>query len=254
MRGRRSSTWRETKARLTSVRSRVCAGGSSASRECFSVWRNAAVCGFGSGMPSCSRRHQVEDLAAETLVAQQAVHVLESREAPVPVVLPEERRRLRVEGVVEGVGIAVERRFAWLRAGVLRRRIDAEWLGIGHDVEAPGPTRGRERRGRRSSSRRGSTAAADTSRTRPESTRIATHDAIPSAKPVRDREGERHRRHAQESRDRLVELAPLDLERALHHQRAHHHQRRARSPPPAPRRRSARTPAPRRRARPRSPR
>ena len=37
IRGRSFSTWRETKARLTSVRSRVCTGGSSSSMEFASI-------------------------------------------------------------------------------------------------------------------------------------------------------------------------------------------------------------------------
>ena len=49
------SIWRETKARLTSVRRRVWAGGSRLRSENFSVRSKSATCGLGAGRPISSR-------------------------------------------------------------------------------------------------------------------------------------------------------------------------------------------------------
>ncbi len=55
MRGLSRSTWRETKARLTSPRSRVWSGGSSSSSEWRSTASQGARWAAGSGQPSSSR-------------------------------------------------------------------------------------------------------------------------------------------------------------------------------------------------------
>ena len=59
------------------------------------------------------------DLPAKALVAEERAHILEPGEAPVIIVVPEEGRRGRMHGVIEGVGIAVEGKLAWLGAGVM---------------------------------------------------------------------------------------------------------------------------------------
>ena len=93
---------RETKARLTRLRSRVCSGGSSSSIEERSSASNGARCGFES------RACPFDDRPAEAAVAQERRDVGETREAPEAVVLPEERRRVFADRGIGRIGVVEE--------------------------------------------------------------------------------------------------------------------------------------------------
>ena len=57
---------------------RVRPAARASSSEYFSVWSKAAVCGLGGGHAELLARHQVEDLPAEALVAEQGADILEA--------------------------------------------------------------------------------------------------------------------------------------------------------------------------------
>ncbi len=118
MRGRSCSTLRETKARLTSARSRGVGRRLEGEQREFLGLVEGGDMRLGRRHAELFAAHQVQDLAAEALVAEEGAHVLEAGEAPVIVIVPEEGRRGGVHGVVEGVGVAVEGQFARLGAGV----------------------------------------------------------------------------------------------------------------------------------------
>ena len=101
MRGLSRSTCLETKARLTSVRSLVCTGGSSSSMEFASTpskFAEMRALGAIARLSAEARRL----LPSEPAVAQRAVDVVEAAEAPEPVLLPEECAALAVQA---GIGL-----------------------------------------------------------------------------------------------------------------------------------------------------
>ena len=130
MRGASFSTWRETKARLTRLRSRVCSGGSISRIEWRSSASNGGEMGFGRRPAELLAAHHVQDLPAEAPVAQERRDVGVRGEAPEAVVLPEEDGRCGANRGVGRVRVVEE-------GGIARIEADAAAGGVDGRVHAP---------------------------------------------------------------------------------------------------------------------